>query len=90
MSLALKFVAVPLRIKNYSVAHNKTKKSHVEKMAYDFARSKHIVSIIGHTHRPLFESFSKLDSLKFRIESKLREYQTASPKRKAELEKLIL
>lgn len=89
MSLALKFVAVPLRIKSYSVAHNNMKKSHIEKMAYDFARSKQIVSIIGHTHRPLFESFSKLDTLKFRIESLLREYQQANKKTRIELEKEI-
>ncbi|MCK5200482.1 MAG: metallophosphoesterase family protein, partial [Spirochaetales bacterium] len=89
MSLALKFVAVPLRIKSYSVAHNNMKKSHIEKMAYDFARDKQMVSIIGHTHRPLFESLSKLDTLKFRIESLLREYQKANKKIRIGLEKEI-
>lgn len=90
MSLILKFVAVPLRIKSYSVAHNNMKKSHVEKMAYDYARSRQMVSIIGHTHRPLFESFSKIDTLKFRIESLLREYQKSTKKNKLQLEKEIL
>ncbi|MCK5200155.1 MAG: metallophosphoesterase, partial [Spirochaetales bacterium] len=90
MSLALKFVAVPLRIKSNSVAHNNMKKSHIEKMAYDFARSKQMVSIIGHTHRPLFESFSKLDTLKFRIESLLREYQEANKKNRIQLESKII
>jgi UDP-2,3-diacylglucosamine pyrophosphatase LpxH len=90
MSLALKFIAVPLRIKSYSVAHNNMKKSHIEKMAYDFAKSKQMISIIGHTHRPLFESFSKLDTLKFRIESLLREYQNAGKKNKVQLEKKII
>ena len=89
MSLALKFVAVPLRIKSYSVAHNNMKKSHIEKMAYDFARSKQMVSIIGHTHRPLFESLSKLDTLKFRIESLLRDYQQADSIIRVGLEKII-
>ncbi len=89
MSLALKFVAVPLRIKSYSVAHNNTKKSHIEKMAYNFARSRKIISIIGHTHRPLFESRSKLDTLKFRMESLLREYQNTSRSNKAVIEKEI-
>ncbi len=86
MSLALKFVAVPLRIKSYSVAHNNMKKSHIEKMAYDFAKRKKIISIIGHTHRPLFESRSKLDTLKFRMESLLREFPNASRKNKVILE----
>ena len=90
MSLALKFIAVPLRIKSYSVAHNTMKKSHIEKMAYDFAKSKQMISIIGHTHRPLFESFSKLDTLKFRIESLLRDYQSAGKKNKAQLEDEII
>jgi len=90
MRLALKFIAVPLRIKSNSVAHNNMKKSHIEKMAYDFARMKHIINIIGHTHRPLFESRSKLDTLKFRIEFLLREYQHTSRKRKAVLEKEII
>ncbi len=90
MSLALRFVAVPLRIKSYSVAHNNMKKSHIEKMAYDFARSKQMVSIIGHTHRPLFESFSKLDTLKFRIESLLRDYQEANKRNRMQLENEII
>ncbi len=89
MSLALKFIAVPLRLKSYSVAHNNMKKSHIEKMAYDFARSKQMISLIGHTHRPLFESRSKLDTLKFRIESFLREYQKSSKKNRLELESKI-
>lgn len=89
MSLAVKFIAVPLRIKSYSVAHNNMKKSHIEKMAYNFARNKQMVSIIGHTHRPLFESFSKLDTLKFRIEFLLREHQKANKKTRIELEKEI-
>ncbi len=86
MRISLKFIAVPLRIKSYSVAHNNMKKSHVEKMAYEFAESRQIVSIIGHTHRPLFESLSKMDTLKFRIESLLREYQNAGNRKKSELE----
>ncbi len=90
MSLALKFIAVPLRIKSYSVAHNNMKKSHIEKMAYDFAKSKQMISIIGHTHRPLFESFSKLDTLKFRIESLLRDYQSAGKRNKTQLEDEII
>ncbi|MCF6334194.1 MAG: metallophosphoesterase family protein [Spirochaetales bacterium] len=86
MRISMKFIAVPLRIKSYSVAHNNTKKSHVEKMAYDFARNKQIVSIIGHTHRPLFESRSKMDTLKFRIEFLLREYQNGGNRKRLELE----
>ena len=83
--MILRFVAVPLRIKTRSVAYNNTKKSHVENAAYKFARKNGIVSIIGHTHRPLFESYSKLDSLKFKIEWRLREYQKAEEQAKPAL-----
>lgn len=83
--IALRFVAVPLRIRTYSVAYNNTKKSHVENEAYKFARKNGIVAVIGHTHRPLFESYSKLDSLKFKIEWRLREYQKAKEQDKPAL-----
>lgn len=85
----IRFVAHPLRIKNYSVAFNSRKRYLVEKRVYDFARSKKILAVIGHTHRPLFESLSKIDSLKFDIEQFCREYPSAQPARQKELEKLI-
>jgi polynucleotide 5'-kinase involved in rRNA processing len=57
---------------------------------FKIERCKKMVSIIGHTHRPLFESFSKLDTLKFRIESLLREYQESGKKHKADLQNNII
>ncbi len=73
-STVLRYIATPLRIKNYFVAHDSKKRYRVERRAYDFARDNRMISIIGHTHRPLFESLSKKDTLKFKIEELCRKY----------------
>jgi hypothetical protein len=85
----VRYVAYPLKIMNYSVSHDKAKKYKVEKKVYDFSSRKKIVSIIGHTHRPLFESLSKIDSVRFKIESLCREYPTSVAEEKARIESLI-
>lgn len=70
----LKYIVRPLRIKNVSVSHSSKKQYKTERRVYDFSSRNKIVSIIGHTHRPLFESLSKADSLKYKIEHYLRRY----------------
>lgn len=70
----LRYVANTLRIKNRSTAHDSRRRWKIEKRAYEFSRENKILSIIGHTHRPLFESFSKVDSLRYQIERVCREY----------------
>lgn len=77
----LKYIANPLRIKNYSVAHDSRKKYKIEQKAYQYSSFRKIASIIGHTHRPLFESLAKVERLKFLIEQLCREF--ADPKTKA-------
>jgi predicted phosphodiesterase len=88
-TLILRLIANPLGIKNYSVAYNNRKRYRVENRVYHFAKKKKIIAIIGHTHRPLFESLSKIDSLKFKIEQMCRLYPRATVKRKGILEKRI-
>jgi len=85
----LRFLANVLRIKNYTVAQNKRKKYKIEKNAYNFAKKNKIIVVIGHTHRPLYESLSKSDNLKFKIESLCREYPSAPGNQKQELEEKI-
>ena len=70
----LKYIATPLGFNNYSVAHNSRKKYKIENKVYHYSAYKGIVSIIGHTHRPLFESLSKAERLKIMIENLVREY----------------
>ncbi len=73
----LRYLANPLRIKNRTVAHSSRKRFLTERRVYDFAADKKILAIIGHTHRPLFESMSKIDSLQFEIERLCRKYPDA-------------
>ncbi|MFW5729799.1 MAG: metallophosphoesterase, partial [Spirochaetota bacterium] len=83
VGFVLKYIATPLRIKNYEVSHNSAKRFRTEKRVYDFATSKRVLAVIGHTHRPLFESMSKLDSVKFEVERLCRKYPKAdAPKRR--------
>ncbi|NTW57029.1 MAG: metallophosphoesterase [Chlorobiaceae bacterium] len=70
----LKYIAKPAGIKNFSVAYSNRQRFAIEKTIYDFSNRAKIVSIIGHTHRPLFESLSKADYLNYRIEELCRAY----------------
>ncbi|WP_258102498.1 hypothetical protein [Marinoscillum sp. MHG1-6] len=73
IGLTLKYLANPLGIKNYSVAHDSRKQYNIEKRAYGYSAYHKIASIIGHTHRPLFESLHKVERLKYKIEQLCRE-----------------
>ena len=85
----LRFFAAPLGIRNYTVANNSRKKYVIEKRIYDFSKKNRLVSIIGHTHRPLFESMSKKDNLRFGIEKYCRIYPGSTETEKKRLEKKI-
>jgi predicted phosphodiesterase len=82
-------LAAPLGIRNGSVAYDEARKYRTEKRIYEFAKRHRIMAVIGHTHRPLFESLSRIDYLKFQIESLCRSYPEADPAVKAFLEKKI-
>ncbi len=85
----LRYVANPLRISNRSVSHDSRRKLKVERRVYSFARDMKVLTIIGHTHRPLFESLSKLDTIKFEIENLCREYPEVERSRRREVEERI-
>ena len=89
VGLVLKYIANPLKIKNYTVAHDSRKKFKTEKRVYEFANANKIIAVIGHTHRPLFESMSKIDSLKFEVERLCRKYPKSSDKKKGKIEHKI-
>ncbi len=73
IGLTLKYLANPLGIKNYSVAHDSRKQYNIEKRVYGYSAFNKIASVIGHTHRPLFESLHKVERLKYKIEQLCRE-----------------
>lgn len=77
IGFTLKYFANPLGIKSYSVSHSSQKQYKIEKRVYGFSSFNKVVSIIGHTHRPLFESLHKVDRLKYKIEQLCREYTDA-------------
>ena len=88
-TFVLRSIGNRLGIKNYTVAFDSRKKYKYEKRVYNFARSNKILAIIGHTHRPLFESLARTESLKFRIERLCRIYPLAKPEKKKRLEEKI-
>ena len=87
VSTLLRYVANPLGIHNWSVARSNPRRFRVEKRVYAFAHARRQLVLIGHTHRPLFESLSKLDSLRFRIEALCRQVPSVGGRRRAALEK---
>jgi hypothetical protein len=51
----------------------------VEKQAYEFSQRNNCISIIGHTHRALFESLGRFDYIKYEIERLCRDYPSSAP-----------
>jgi len=78
ISLGLRYLLKPLGIRNISAARNPHHQFNVEKAAYKFSLGNNCISIIGHTHRSLFESLGRFDYIKFEIERHCREYPSSS------------
>ena len=74
MEFFLRYVANTLRIPNRSTAHSSHRRWKIESRTYEFSRQNKMLSIIGHTHRPLFESMAKTDILRYEIENLCRLY----------------
>jgi len=87
--LFLRYIAKPIGIRNFSTAYNSRRRFAIEKSIYDFSNEAKIVSIIGHTHRPLFESLSKVDHLNYRIEELCRLYSTSAPDERGGIQEQI-
>lgn len=85
----LHYIARPLGIKNYSDKDNNRKKHRLEKQSYLFSQEKKTISIIGHTHRPLFESQSIKETLLYQMEFLLRNYRNADENEHNKLKKKI-
>jgi len=76
--LSLRYLLKPVGIRNISSARNPKRRFHVERAAYNFSLSNNCISVIGHTHRSLFESLSRFDFIKFEIERLCRDYPSSS------------
>jgi predicted phosphodiesterase len=70
----------PIGIKNITSARGPHRRFYVEKQAYFFSLQNRCVSIIGHTHRALFESLGRFEIIKYEIERLCRDYTGAGEK----------
>ncbi len=86
---AIRYILKPFGIKNISDARNPNKRFAIEKKAYSFSLKNQCLSIIGHTHRPLFESLGRFDFIKFEIERLCRDYTASSGEEQNRIEKEI-
>ncbi|MDR0878514.1 MAG: metallophosphoesterase [Treponema sp.] len=75
---SIRYFLKPFGIRNISSARSPYRRFYVEKQAYEFSRENGCISIIGHTHRPLFESLGRFDYIKFEIERLCRDYPSSS------------
>jgi predicted phosphodiesterase len=78
----IRYILKPFGIRNISAARSPHRRFFVEKQAYQFALEHNCVSVIGHTHRALFESLGRFDFIKFEIERLCRDYPDAAPEEK--------
>ncbi|MDA3900899.1 MAG: metallophosphoesterase family protein [Spirochaetes bacterium] len=86
IGIILRYLAKPLGIKNIVRDYGNIKVHKTEERVYLYSQKKGLVSIIGHTHRPLFESFSDIDIILFTIERLLRDYLGAGKRERLRLE----
>ena len=78
----VRYILKPFGIKNISAARNPHRRFFVEKKAYGFSMENACISIIGHTHRALFESLGRFDFIKFEIERLCRDYPASEDREK--------
>jgi UDP-2,3-diacylglucosamine pyrophosphatase LpxH len=79
----LRYIAQPLGVyAMVSPAQNHQRRRRAERRYYDWAKRRGVLLITGHTHRPLFASLSKIDQIKIRIETLVREYVAEADSRK--------
>lgn len=85
-------IAKPLGLPSLtSVATNHRKRKKVERDFYEWAKRQGVLFIAGHTHRPAFESLTKVDRLRIRLEGLMRAYvETKKAKDKEVLRKIII
>lgn len=81
----VKYVIHTAGLRSMNVSKNSRRKFKIERRLYRFCQDYKRVAIIGHTHRPLFESMSKYDFLRFSIERLCQEYPLAEEARRGEI-----
>jgi predicted phosphodiesterase len=77
LGLLIRYFLKPFGIKNITDSRSPLKRFQIEKKAYTFSMKNNCLSIIGHTHRALFESLGRFDYIKFEIERLCRNYPSS-------------
>lgn len=85
----IRYIACPMGISNSTISIDNKKKLKTEERAYEYSAQKKIISIIGHTHRALFESLSKIDTLNMKIERLIQKYAKVKPEKQERIVELI-
>jgi predicted phosphodiesterase len=75
----IRYLLKPIGIRNIASARSPHRRFFAEKQAYRFSLLNHCISIIGHTHRALFESLGRFEFIKYEIERLCRDYPSAAP-----------
>jgi len=89
-SVLIRYVLKPFGIKNITDSRSPFKRFKIEKMAYAFSLKNNCLSIIGHTHRALFESLGRFDYIKFEIERLCLNYPASSGEEKNRIESEVI
>ena len=82
----IRYILKPFGIMNIASARSPYRRYYVEQKAYAFSLENRCLSIIGHTHRPLFESLGRFDYIKFEIERLCRDYPAAGGEERDRIE----
>lgn len=85
----VRYLAKPLRIRNTGISGDSKRRFAAERRIYRAARELGIIAVTGHTHRPLFESLSKYDSLRWSLEELLREYAVSGADQRRRIAELV-
>ncbi|MCL2214865.1 MAG: serine/threonine protein phosphatase [Treponema sp.] len=78
MRAVIRYILAPFGIRNISDSRSPRRRFLIEKKAYALSLENSCLSIIGHTHRPLFESLGRFDYIKFEIERLCRDYPASA------------
>jgi len=87
--LSLRYFLKPIGIRNISSARSPHRRFHVERQAYKFSLDNNCISVIGHTHRALFESLGRFDFIKFEIERLCRNYPSSGGEERERISKEV-
>ncbi|MDR2446570.1 MAG: serine/threonine protein phosphatase [Treponema sp.] len=77
LELSIRYLLKPLGIRNVS-GRSPRRRFYVEREAYNFSLKCNCISIIGHTHRVLFESLGRFEYIKYEIERLCRDYPSVT------------